>query len=64
MKVGFYHFLVSTSSPVTQAENFYNYIKDMNNDIIPFVDVEKDWNGMSNSCTEFLEHFKKISKIF
>ena len=27
LKVGFYHFLVKTSSPETQAENFYNKIK-------------------------------------
>lgn len=61
MKVGFYHFLVSTSSPQAQAESFYNYIKDYNNDLIPMLDVERDWNGMSNATIAFIKHFKAIS---
>lgn len=61
MKVGFYHFLVSTSSPEAQAESFYNYIKDFGNDLIPMLDVEKDWNGMSDAAIAFIKHFKAIS---
>ena len=61
MKVGFYHFLVSTSSPQQQAESFYNYIKEFDNDLVPMLDVERDWNGMSNATVEFIDHFKFIS---
>ena len=63
LKVGFYHFLVSTSTPEAQAENFYNYIKDKANDLVPMLDVEKDWNGMSNSVIAFIKHFKEISNM-
>ena len=41
LKIGFYHFLVGTSAPETQAENFYNNIKDKQNDLKPCLDVEK-----------------------
>ena len=61
LKTGFYHFLVSTSSPEAQAENFYNYIKDKANDLVPMLDVEKDWNGMSNATISFINHFREIS---
>lgn len=61
LKVGFYHFLVNTSSPQAQAESFYNYIKDFDNDLVPMLDVERDWNGMSNATVEFINHFKDIS---
>lgn len=61
LKVGFYHFLVNTSKPEAQAENFYNYIKDKVNDLIPMLDVEKDWNGMSSATIAFINHFNEIS---
>ena len=61
MKVGFYHFLVGTSSPEAQAESFYNYISVYSNDLIPMLDVERDWNGMSNATIAFIKHFKAIS---
>ena len=61
MKVGFYHFLVSTSSPEAQAESFWNYVKDFNCDLKYCVDVEKDWNGMSNATIDFINHWNEIS---
>lgn len=61
LKVGFYHFLVSTSTPESQAENFYNYIKDYESDLIPILDVEKDFNGMSNYTVRFINKFRELS---
>jgi len=61
MKVGFYHFLVKTSSPQAQAENFWNYVKDFNCDLKYCLDVEKDWNGMSNATIDFINHWNEIS---
>ena len=61
LKVGFYHFLVSTSSPQDQAESFWNYVKDFNCDLKYCLDVEKDWNGMSNATIDFINHWNEIS---
>ena len=61
MKVGFYHFLVSTSSPEAQAENFWNYVKDFNCDLIFMLDVEKDFNGMSNYTVRFINKFRELT---
>jgi GH25 family lysozyme M1 (1,4-beta-N-acetylmuramidase) len=46
LKVGAYHFLVETSTPEAQAENFYSMIKDYKWDLIPMLDVET----MENTC--------------
>ena len=61
LKVGFYHFLVGTSSPESQAENFYNYIKDCESDLVPILDVEKDFNGMSNYTVRFINKFRELT---
>lgn len=43
LTTGFYHFLVGTSAPETQANSFYNAIKDKANDLIPMLDVETNF---------------------
>jgi GH25 family lysozyme M1 (1,4-beta-N-acetylmuramidase) len=35
LAIGFYHFLTSSSSPITQAQNFWNKIKDKEYQIMP-----------------------------
>lgn len=61
LNVGFYHFLVGTSLPETQAENFYNQIKDKRNDLIPVLDVEKNFNGLMDYILRFIDKFKELS---
>lgn len=60
LKVGFYHFLVGTSQPETQAENFYNSIKDKQNDLKPCLDVEKDGFDVMGYVTRFISKFEQL----
>lgn len=61
LKTGFYHFLVGTSSPETQATNFYNAIKDKASDLIPMLDIETAFNGLMDYALRFIAKFKEIS---
>ena len=61
MKVGAYHFLVGTSAPESQAENFYYKIKGYAWDLIPMLDVETNFNGLSSYVTRFIKRFKELS---
>lgn len=63
VKIGFYHFLTSTSEPETQAENFYNNIKDYPFQVVPVVDVEQgSLSSMAENYTErFINRFKELS---
>lgn len=63
LKVGFYHFLVGTSTPEAQAENFYNYIKDYKSDLIPMLDVESNFNGLCDYVLRFINKFKELSNL-
>ena len=63
LKVGAYHFLVSTSSPETQAQNFYNNIRDMQSDLKPVLDVETDGFDVMDYTLRFVSEFKKISNM-
>lgn len=63
LKVGFYHFLVGTSAPETQADNFYNSIKDKKNDLIPMLDVESTGFDVMDYTLRFITEFKKISNM-
>jgi lysozyme len=63
LKTGFYHFLVGTSSPETQADNFYNNIKDKQNDLKPVLDVETDGFDVMDYTLRFINEFKKISNM-
>lgn len=63
VKIGFYHFLTSTSEPETQAENFYNNIKDYPYQVVPVVDVEQgSLSSMAENYTErFINRFRELS---
>jgi len=63
LKTGFYHFLVGTSSPETQATNFYNAIKDKSSDLIPMLDIETAFDGLMDYALRFIAKFKKLSGI-
>ena len=60
-KVGFYHFLVGSSAPETQAENFYNQIRNCDNDLVPMLDVEVNFNGLNDYIARFVAKFKQLS---
>lgn len=61
---GFYHFLVGSSAPEIQAENFYNCIKDKENNMLPCLDLEHSKNEPHNFmdyALRFIERFKALS---
>lgn len=63
LKTGFYHFLVGTSAPETQATSFYNAIKDKANDLIPMLDIETNFDGLMDFAVRFMNKFKEISNL-
>ena len=63
LKVGFYHFLVGTSAPETQADNFYNSIKDKKNDLKPMLDLESTGFDVMDYTSRFMAEFKKLSNM-
>lgn len=67
LKIGFYHFLVSTSSPEAQMENAYNYLKDNNLldkcDLKFALDVEKNFSGLTNYVLRAIAKWREISNI-
>jgi GH25 family lysozyme M1 (1,4-beta-N-acetylmuramidase) len=63
LKVGAYHFLVGTSSPESQAQNFYQKIKDYEWDLIPMMDIETNFDGLSDYVTRFINTFKQLSPL-
>jgi hypothetical protein len=63
LPIGFYHYLTSTSEPETQAQSFWNRIKDKQYQIIPVLDVEQDslkYNAQSYS-ERFMKEFFELS---
>lgn len=63
LKVGAYHFLVPTSIPEAQAQNFYEKIKACEWDLVPMLDVEINFNGISDFVKRFISEFKKLSSL-
>ncbi|MDD5794646.1 GH25 family lysozyme [Clostridium sp. HCP1S3_A12] len=61
--VGFYHFLVATSSPETQAENFFNEIKNYKNDLVPMLDVERNFTNLNDYMYRFINKFISLSNM-
>ena len=61
LKIGAYHFLVSTSSPEAQAENFYKKIKDFEWELIPMLDIETEFEGLCDYVVRFINAFKELS---
>lgn len=63
MKMGFYHFLVKTSSPETQAENFYNEIKNKNSKLRPCLDLERNGFDVVDYSLRFIKKFQELSNL-
>lgn len=63
LKVGAYHFLVGTSTPEAQVQNFYSKIKDCDWDLVPMMDVETNFNGLSDYVERFISAFKQLSPL-
>jgi len=61
--IGFYHYLTVTSSPITQAQSFYNRIKDKQYQILPVLDVEQDSLGYKAElyASQFINEFTRLS---
>jgi hypothetical protein len=61
--IGFYHYLTSTSSPTTQAQNFWNVISNKHYDILPVLDIEHDslGNNAESYANEFIDEFRRLS---
>ena len=62
-KVGFYHFLVGTSAPETQAENFYKEIIKCQNDLVPMLDVEVNFPGLNDYIARFIGKFNQLTSM-
>ena len=63
LKVGAYHFLVGTSTPEAQAQNFYAKIKDYNWDLVPMMDIETNFDGLADYVKKFIAAFKELSPL-
>ncbi|HCW53374.1 MAG TPA: autolysin [Clostridium sp.] len=63
MKVGAYHYLVSTSSPEDQARNFYNMISKYDWDLIPMLDTEVYFDGLEDYIKRFKDEFNRLSSL-
>jgi len=63
LAIGFYHFLVGTSAPETQAENFYNQIKDKENNLKPCLDIERSGFDVMDYALRFIARFNQLSKL-
>ncbi|PRR84045.1 GH25 family lysozyme [Clostridium vincentii] len=63
MMVGFYHFLAGTSLPETQAENFYNQIKNKVSALKPSLDLEVSGFDVINYALRFIKRFEALSNL-
>lgn len=67
LKVGFYHFLVSTSTPEAQMENAYNYLKNNNLldqcDLKFALDVETNFDGIANYLLRAIAKWRELSDL-
>ena len=63
LKVGAYHFLVGTSTPEAQAQNFYEKIKGYEWDLVPMMDIETNFDDLSNYVTRFIAAFKVLCPL-
>lgn len=63
LKVGAFHFLVGTSEPESQAENFYAMIKDYDWDLVPMMDVETNFDGLADYVVRFITKFNQLSPL-
>ena len=63
LKVGAYHFLVGTSTPEAQAQNFYAMIKDYEWDLTPMMDIETNFSNLSDYVTRFITAFEALCPL-
>ncbi|ACD21988.1 MULTISPECIES: GH25 family lysozyme [Clostridium] len=63
LKTGFYHFLVGTSAPESQAQNFYDNIKEKTNDLKPCLDIEKNGFDVMDFALRFIKKFESLSNL-
>lgn len=63
LKVGFYHFLVKTSSPETQADNFYNKIKNKVSTLKPSLDLEVSGFDVTDYALRFIKRFEELCNL-
>jgi hypothetical protein len=61
--LGFYHFLRKTSEPETQAQNFWDRIKDKQYQILPALDVET-YNGVDELGEQAEEYSQRFIQEF
>ncbi|WP_050608217.1 GH25 family lysozyme [Clostridium niameyense] len=61
LKVGLYHFLVGTSSPESQAQNFYNMHKGKTLEIMSNLDIERNNFNVMDYALRFIKKFKELS---
>ena len=55
--------LVETSTPEAQAQNFYEKIKDYEWDLVPMMDIETNFDGLSDYVERFIYMFKQLSPL-
>lgn len=65
IKLGAYHYLKRTSSPVGQAIEFYNTIKDKELEVTPWLDIEDTAlaDVSEQYCNDFIDKFYELSGI-
>ncbi|KEI92223.1 GH25 family lysozyme [Clostridium botulinum] len=61
LKVGLYHFLVGTSAPESQAENFYSMHKGKILEVISNLDIERNNFNVMDYALRFIKRFKELS---
>lgn len=60
LNIGFYHFLVGSSSPETQAENFYEKISNKENNLKPCLDIERNDFDVMDYALRFIKRFEEL----
>lgn len=63
LPVGFYHYLVGTSAPETQAENFYNQINSKVNSLRPCLDIEVAGFNVMDFALRFISRFESLCNL-
>jgi GH25 family lysozyme M1 (1,4-beta-N-acetylmuramidase)/peptidoglycan hydrolase-like protein with peptidoglycan-binding domain len=63
LKVGFYHYLVKTSIPETQAENFYANISNKISNLRVCLDLEENGFNVMDYALRFIKRFEELSNL-
>jgi GH25 family lysozyme M1 (1,4-beta-N-acetylmuramidase) len=62
LKTGAYHFLTN-SDGASQAESFYNKIKDYSWDMYPMMDIETNFDGLCTVIKDFIAEWKTLTSM-